>query len=120
MFENHKTPVTVMPGHSYYIRFRVIFDRHLDQTDLVHYNNIVAAWYLDCCVNATFGRNYDLRSFDRTIKYMKPVYVTRFDVAHEDISVADKLLTYLEDRCFSELRHSKVQRIEIAFSDVAD
>lgn len=51
---------------------------------------------------------------------MKPVYVTRFDVAHEDISVADKLLTYLEDRCFSELRHSKVQRIEIAFSDVAD
>ena len=47
MFENHKTPVTVMPGHSYYIRFRVIFDKHLDQTDLVHYNNIVAAWYLD-------------------------------------------------------------------------
>ena len=60
MFEDHKTPVTVMPGHSYYIRFRVIFDKHLDQTDLVHYNNIVAAWYLDCCVNATFGRNYNL------------------------------------------------------------
>ena len=120
MFENNKNHVNVMPGHSYYIRFRVIFDRHLDQTDLVHYNNIVAAWYIDCCVNAAFGRNYDLRSFDRTIKYMKPVYVTRFDVAHEDISVADKLLTYLEDRCFSELRHSKVQRIEIAFSDIAD
>lgn len=120
MYENHKTPVTVLPGHSYYIRFRVIFDRHLDQTDLVHYNNIVAAWYIDCCNNAAFGKNFELFSFDRIIKYMKPVYVTRFDIANADRSVIDPLITYLEERCFPELRHSKAQRIEIAFSDVTD
>lgn len=120
MYENHTVPVKVFPGHSYYIRFRVIFDKHLDQTDLVHYNNIVAAWYVDCTQNATFGKNYRLAAFSRAISYMKPVYITRFDTAHADDFLIDKLISYLEERCFPELRHSKVQRIEIAYSEITD
>ncbi len=120
MYDNHKTPIKILPGYSSYIRFRVIFDKHLDHFDLVHFHNIVASWYLDCTENEKFGKNHQLISFDRFINFFKPIYTVRFDIVNTDTSVIDHLITYLDEQCFPFLYHSKVQRIEIGFSNIDD
>lgn len=119
MYENHKIPVVVLSNHSTYKRVRVIFDKFLHSWDLELFNRIVNQWYKDCRSGA-FGEEKIVFSFENLIKFSKPVYVIRFDIALTEPSVIDKLITYIEEQVLPGLRFSKLERIEIATEDLKD